>query len=188
MPVVMDAPTLSALKRGDQVAWEAVIVEHQNRILNYLYHLEGSYDDALDLTQEVFFRAWRGIKTFREGEDFLPWLYTIARNTQIEKHRRKHHAAFSIEEAQEEVGYEPTEERLGPQLRAEERQEQERVREALLTLPEEYRSAVVLRFMDERSYGEIAAVQGVAVGTAKSRVFRGKELLARALEGRVTAG
>ncbi|HWG85824.1 MAG TPA: RNA polymerase sigma factor [Deinococcales bacterium] len=184
----MDSPTLEALKRGDQPAWEAVIVTHQDRILNYLYHLEGNYEDALDLTQEAFFRAWRGIKTFREGEDFLPWLYTIARNTQIEKHRRKHHASFSIEEAQEDVGYEPTAPQKGPQARAEERQEQERVREALLTLPEEYRSAVVLRFMEDRPYEEIASIQGVAVGTAKSRVFRGKEMLARALEGRVAAG
>jgi RNA polymerase sigma-70 factor, ECF subfamily len=59
------------------------------------------------------------------------------------------------------------------------------VREALLTLPEEYRSAVVLRFMNDLSYFEIASVQCVAVGTAKSRVFRGKELLEKALMGKV---
>ncbi|HEX2865153.1 MAG TPA: RNA polymerase sigma factor [Deinococcales bacterium] len=181
----MDAALLNRLRAGDQEGWESVIGEHQDRILGYLFHLEGSYNEALDLCQETFFRAWRGIDTFRAGEEFLPWLYTIARNTQIERHRRKSHPQFSIDEAQE-TGFEPVERRAGPQERAEENEEQERVHVALATLPEEYREAVVLRFMDDLPYEEIARIQGVATGTAKSRVFRGKELLARALEGQVS--
>ena len=185
MPIIMDASFLRRLREGDQFTWEVLITEHQDRILNYLYHLEGHYEDALDLTQETFMRAWRGIRTFREGEEFLPWLYAIARNVQIEKHRRKQHPQFSMEEASES-GFEPVSRGSSPQANAESNQACERVREALLTLPEEYRSAVVLRFMDDLAYEEIAAIQGVAVGTAKSRVFRGKELLAVALAGKVT--
>lgn len=180
----MDAATLALLKRGDRDAWEALVGEHQDRVLNYLYHVEGSYPDALDLAQETFFRAWRGIGTFREGEELLPWLFTIARNTQIESHRRRRLARFSIEQAAE-TGFEPVEDADGPQARAERDQDARRLREALLEIPEEYRTAVVLRFMQDLPYEEIARVQGVAVGTAKSRVFRGKELLARALEGKV---
>jgi RNA polymerase sigma-70 factor, ECF subfamily len=186
----MDAPTLEfpaleSLRLGDQNAWEGLISAHQNRILNFLYHLEGSYDDALDLCQETFFRAWKGIGTFRAGEPLLPWLYTIARNVQIEKHRRKQHAQFSLDEALEDHGYEPAIAHESPIKSAELQQNAERVREALLELPEEYRSAVLLRFMQDQSYEEIATAQGCAVGTAKSRVFRGKELLEKALAGRV---
>ena len=180
----MDQATLSLLKRGDQSAWEALIAAHQDRVLNFLFHVEGSYPDALDLTQETFFRAWRGIGTFRAGEELVPWLFTIARNTQIESHRRRRLARFSIEEAAE-TGFEPVDDADGPQGRAEREQDSRRLREALLEIPEDYRSAVVLRYMQDLPYEEIARVQGVAVGTAKSRVFRGKELLARALEGKV---
>lgn len=182
----MDAALLDRLRAGDQESWEAVILEHQDRILGYLFHLEGSYDEALDLCQESFFRAWRGIDTFRVGEKLTPWLYTIARNTQIERHRRKSHPQFSMDEAHE-TGFELVERRIGPQERAEQSEDSVRVHEALLTLAEEYRTAVILRFMDDLPYEEIARVQGVATGTAKSRVFRGKELLAKALEGKVAA-
>jgi RNA polymerase sigma-70 factor, ECF subfamily len=180
MSLEMNAACIEQLKSGDQYTWELVILEHQDRILNYLYHLEGHYEDALDLTQECFMRAWRGIKTFRSGEEFLPWLYAIARNVQIEKHRRKYHPQFSIEAASE-TGFEVAESRQSPLSRAEDNQTSERIRAALLHVPEEYRSALVLRFMDDLSYEEIAAIQGVAVGTAKSRVFRGKEALAEVL-------
>jgi RNA polymerase sigma-70 factor, ECF subfamily len=185
MAFSMNAPLLQQLCQGDQNAWESLIGAHQDRMLNYLYHLEGNYDDALDLCQETFFRAWKGIKTFKLGQELLPWLYAIARNVQIEKHRRKYHQQFSLEEALEDHGYEPAVAKESPQASAESQQSVERVREALLDLPEEYRSAVVLRFMNDLSYEEIAQTQGVAVGTAKSRVFRGKELLEKSLAGKV---
>ena len=185
MGTEMNAPLLEKLCQGDQASWETLIAAHQDRMLNYLYHLEGSYDDALDLCQETFFRAWKGMKTFKPGEELLPWLYAIARNVQIEKHRRKQHPQFSLDEALEDHGYEPAIAPESPQRSAESAESAERVREALLELPEEYRSAVVLRFMDDLSYEEIASVQRVAVGTAKSRVFRGKELLEKVLTGKV---
>jgi len=180
-----DPSNLERLKAGDEAAWHVLISEHQDRMLNYLFRLEGHYEDALELTQEVFFRAWRGIKTFREGENFLPWLYQIARNTQIEKHRRKNHPQFSLDEAEENVGFEVTSHYRSPLSGAESAQDAARVQTALLTLPPDYREAVVLRFVEELSYEDIAGIQGVAVGTAKSRVFRAKEMLAIALKGKV---
>ncbi len=176
---------LESLRLGDQSAWETLICTHQDRMLNYLYHLEGNYEEALDLCQETFFRAWKGIATFHSGEPLLPWLYTIARNVQIEKHRRKTHSQFSLEEAFEDHGFEVSNNTDSSVKNAEVAQNAERVRIALLQLPEEYRSAVLLRFMQDQSYEEIAQVQQCAVGTAKSRVFRGKELLEKALAGRV---
>ncbi|MFN8509608.1 MAG: RNA polymerase sigma factor [Deinococcaceae bacterium] len=176
---------LQRLKSGEEEAWYELISAFQDRILNYLFRLEGNYEDALDLTQDVFFRAWKGIQTFREGEPFLPWLYTIARNTQIEKHRRKHHPQFSIDEAEENTGFEVTSHYTSPLERTEGQQEVDRVQDALLTLFLEYREAVVLRFVQELSYEEIAQIQGIAVGTAKSRVFRAKEMLAQALKGKI---
>lgn len=180
---ILSSEAHDRLRAGDEAAWHEFVREHEGRMYNYLYRLEGNKDDALDLTQEVFYRAWRSIGTFRAGERILPWLYQIARNTQIERHRRKQLPRFSIEEAAEDVGFQPVSHHRSPLQNAESADTAERVQEALLTLPLEYREAVVLRFVEDLPYDEIARLQGVAVGTAKSRVFRAKEMLAGVLEG-----
>lgn len=173
---------LERLTAGEERAWFEFVQEYEGRMYGYLYRLEGNSDDALDLTQEVFYRAWRSIRTFRPGERVLPWLYQVARNTQIESHRRKQLQRFSLEQAREDVGFEVTSEKRSPVQAAESADAQDRVQRALQQLPPEYREAVVLRFMEDLSYDEIAQIQGVALGTAKSRVFRAKEQLADLLE------
>lgn len=172
---------LARLVAGEESAWYEFVQEYEGRMYGYLYRLEGNSDDALDLTQEVFYRAWRSIRTFRAGERVLPWLYQVARNTQIESHRRKQLQRFSLEEAREDVGFEVTSAARSPVQAAESADAQDRVQRALLRLPAEYREAVVLRFVEDLPYEEIAQIQGVAVGTAKSRVFRAKEQLAELL-------
>ncbi|MFT2720857.1 RNA polymerase sigma factor [Deinococcus sp. A31D244] len=174
---------LTRLVAGEEAAWFEFVQEYEGRMYGYLYRLEGNSEDALDLTQEVFYRAWRSIRTFRPGERVLPWLYQVARNTQIESHRRKQLQRFSLEQAREDVGFEVTSEKRSPVQAAESADAQDRVQRALLRLPPEYREAVVLRFVEDLSYDEIAQIQGVALGTAKSRVFRAKEQLAELLAG-----
>ncbi|GAA5511429.1 ECF RNA polymerase sigma factor SigW [Deinococcus carri] len=180
-PDILTPELLTRLRDGEEAAWHAFVSAYEARMYAYLYRLEGNAEDALDLTQEVFYRAWRSIRTFREGERVLPWLYQVARNTQIESHRRKQLARFSLEEAREDVGFEVTSAARSPVQAAESADAQDRVQRALMKLPEEYREAVVLRFVEDLPYDEIARIQGVAVGTAKSRVFRAKEQLAELL-------
>lgn len=175
---LLGAELHARLLAGEEAAWHDFVTEYEGRIYGYLYRLEGNADDAIDLTQEVFYRAWRSFKTFRAGERVLPWLYQVARNTQIESHRRKQHARFSLEEAREELGFEVSSEARSPVQSAESEQAQDRVQRALMQLAPEYREAVVLRFVEDLTYDEIARIQGVATGTAKSRVFRAKEQLA----------
>ncbi|OLV19370.1 RNA polymerase sigma factor [Deinococcus marmoris] len=180
-PDVVSLELLSRLTAGDEAAWYAFVQEYEGRMYGYLYRLEGNPEDALDLTQEVFYRAWRSIRTFRPGERVLPWLYQVARNTQIESHRRKQLQRFSLEQAREDIGFEVTSEARSPVRAAESADAQDRVQRALLKLPDDYREAVVLRFVEDMPYEDIARIQGVAVGTAKSRVFRAKEQLAELL-------
>lgn len=181
LPDVVTPQLHARLVDGDEAAWLEFIQTYEGRMYGYLYRLEGNSEDALDLTQDVFYRAWRSIRTFRPGERVLPWLYQVARNTQIESHRRKQLQRFSLEEAREDVGFEVTSAARSPVQNAESTEAQDRVQRALLRLPDEYREAVVLRFMEDLTYDEIAQIQGVAVGTAKSRVFRAKEQLAALL-------
>ncbi|WP_034403977.1 RNA polymerase sigma factor [Deinococcus sp. RL] len=177
-PDVLSPELLARLSRGDEAAWYDFVSAYEGRMYAYLYRLEGNAEDALDLTQEVFYRAWRSIRTFRPGERVLPWLYQVARNTQIESHRRKQLHRFSLEEAREDVGFEVTSQARSPVQAAESADAQGRVQRALMELAPEYREAVVLRFVEDLPYDEIARIQGVALGTAKSRVFRAKEQLA----------
>ncbi len=180
---ILTSAALRPLCAGDEAAWHAFVSAHEGRMYNYLFRLEGNREDALDLTQEVFYRAWRSIKTFKAGERVLPWLYQIARNTQIERHRRKQLPRFSLDEAGEEVGFEVESGARGPAARAESADTAERVQNALMTLAPDYREALVLRFVEDLPYDEIARLTGVALGTAKSRVFRAKELLSQQLAG-----
>ncbi|MBI3961274.1 MAG: sigma-70 family RNA polymerase sigma factor [Deinococcus sp.] len=169
------------LKAGSEEAWAKLVQQHQAGIINYLYRMVGDYQEALDMAQECFFRAWKGMKTFQEGRRFTPWLYAIARNVAIEKRRRRQHPSFSLEEANEEVGFEVTG-GTDPIEEATFSLDAGRVQAALAMLPEEFRTAVTLRYVNDLGYAEIAEVMGVAVGTAKSRVFRGKAMLAQKLK------
>ncbi|GGR14704.1 RNA polymerase sigma factor [Deinococcus ruber] len=180
---VLDGERLERLRGGDEAAWFELISAHEKRLYGYLYRLEGHAEEALELTQDVFYRAWRSIHTFRAGERLAPWLYQIARNTQIERHRRKQLQRFSLDEAHEEGGFEIRSGQRSPVQAAESADAQEKVQAALLQLPPEYREAVVLRFVEDLSYEEIAQIQDVALGTAKSRVFRAKARLSELLAG-----
>ncbi|UFA49799.1 RNA polymerase sigma factor [Deinococcus radiophilus] len=182
---LISAEQHALLLTGDEQAWFELISEYEGRIYGYLYRLEGNSENALDLTQEVFYRAWRSFGAFQAGQRFLPWLYTVARNTQIESHRRKQHARFSLDQAHEEIGYEVPSEAHSPVRAAESADARDRVQRALMGLPDDYREAVVLRFMEDLPYEEIAQIQGVALGTAKSRVYRAKEQLAELLREQV---
>lgn len=180
---LLSAEELARLVAGEEAAWHSFIAEYERRIFAFLYRLEGHREEALDLTQEVFMRAWRSIGTFKVGERALPWLFQIARNTQIERHRRKQLGRFSLDEAHEELGFEVSSEATSPAQRAEDLADQDRVQRALQQLAPEYREALVLRFMEDLPYEEIARLQEVALGTAKSRVYRAKEQLAALLGG-----
>jgi RNA polymerase sigma-70 factor, ECF subfamily len=174
---IIQLELLTRLIQGDQVAWYDFINTYERHIYTYLHKLEGHTEEALDLTQEVFYRAWRSIHTFHVGQRALPWLYKVALNTQIESHRRKRLQRFSLQEAQE-IGFELISLFSTPVQAAESASIQIQVQSALMALTPEFREAIILRFIDELSYDEIARIQGVANGTAKSRVFRAKEQLA----------
>ena len=177
----LGAEQVKLLSNGDEQAWFELISAYEGRIYGFLYRLEGERHAALDLTQETFYRAWRSFDTFQPQQPLLPWLYTVARNTQIESHRRKQHIRFSLDRAHEELGYEVPSDQHSPVGSAESADAVDRVQQALMQLGDEYREAVVLRFMEDLPYEDIAQIQGVALGTAKSRVYRAKEQLAELL-------
>lgn len=169
-------------KRGELAAFEALILSHEKMVYNVALRMMNHSEDAKDLSQEVFLKAYKNIGNFDERSAFSTWLYRITMNTCIdEMRRRKGKQVYSLEEELEsedgamqrqiaDAGDTP-EESL---LRMEEKSE---ILQALDTLSAEHKSAIILREIRGASYEEIAEIMELPLGTVKSRISRARNQL-----------
>lgn len=183
-----DNPDLSLVSRclgGDESAWEDLIRVHSRRVYGLCFRFTNSGSEAQDLTQEVFLRVFRTLKTFRSNEgSFATWLARVTRNLLIDNYRRtrQERVTDSIE------GQLPLIEEEGPVAAARPdemvagREASEILQAALQTLSPDLREAVILRDLQEMEYREIADVLQIPEGTVKSRINRGRAELARRLK------
>jgi len=176
-PVSIEA-TIQRAADGDQAAWDTIVQTYWRKVFNVAYRFVGTYEEAEDLTQEIFLKVFRSLGTFDRRANFQTWLVSVSRNFCIDRYRsgRRDRAVFAREVDPSTVHAE------APGLNAYARVElQDRV--ALLrALSPPLRTAVLLRDIHELSYQEIAAQLGVAEGTVKSRINRGRAELARQIE------
>jgi len=179
-----DYSLVSSCLRGDESAWEELVRVHSRRIYGLCYRFTGSASEAQDLTQEVFLRIFRTLKTFRSTEgSFGTWLSRVTRNLLIDHYRRtrQERVTDSIEEQLpmlEEVGATAT---ARPDHVVAGREASEILQATLQKLSPDLREAVILRDLQEMEYREIADVLGIPEGTVKSRINRGRCELARLL-------
>lgn len=178
--------------QGDTAAWEALVRREQRRVYALCYRFTGSASDAEDLTQDVFLKLYRNLRSFDPAKaGFGVWLTALTRNLLVDHYRRSR-----LERASESLD-EPVGEESEGQTRAERLpdrgpgQEQHvaglelraRVQAALTQVNPELREAVILRDLQDMEYREIAEVLGIPQGTVKSRISRGRAELARLLHG-----
>jgi RNA polymerase sigma-70 factor, ECF subfamily len=168
---------------GEEAAWEDLVRVHTRRVYAICYRFTGSDHEAQDLTQEVFLRVFRSLKSFRAGEgSFTVWLSRLSRNLLIDHYRRTklERATDSIEEQLPML-----EEKTAMSARTDGlvagREASELLQGALQKLSPELRETVILRDLEELEYREIAQVLNVPEGTVKSRLNRGRAELARLL-------
>jgi len=172
---------------GEETAWEDLVKVHTRRVYAICYRFTGSEHEAQDLTQEVFLRVFRSLKSFRAGEgSFTVWLSRLSRNLLIDHYRRTKldRATDSIEE-QLPMLQEKTAASARTDGLVAGREASELLQEALQKLSPELRETVILRDLEELEYREIAQVLNVPEGTVKSRLNRGRAELARVLRRRV---
>jgi len=169
---------------GEEAAWEDLVKVHTRRVYAICYRFTGSDHQAQDLTQDVFLRVFRSLKSFRSGEgSFTVWLSRLTRNLLIDHYRRT-----KIERATDSIeGQLPMlEEKTAASARTDGllagREASEVLQGALQKLSPELREAVILRDLQELEYREIAQVLHVPEGTVKSRLNRGRAELARVLQ------
>lgn len=191
-----DAEAVRRARTGDREAFEQLVLSHQRRTFNVAYRMLGDYDEALDLTQEVFVQAHRSLGQFRGEARFGSWLLAIAVNQcrnrlkHWKRRARSKHDSLSAPVGEEGSGLQR--ELPDPGATAFEalagRQLEELVSEEMKHVDEEYRTVLVLRELQGVAYDEIARMLVVPIGTVKSRLHRGRtelrELLRRRLSPR----
>jgi RNA polymerase sigma-70 factor (ECF subfamily) len=184
---------IERLKRGDAAAFETLVNERSGEIYGLLYRLTENVEEARDLTQETFLRAFQSIGHFRGDADLRTWIYRIAINQARNRwrwwRRRRRDATVSIDEPETGGG------RLGlvatlksttandPEQDTLANERDRALKKALGTLKRVYREAVILRDIEGFAYEEIATTLDISVGTVKSRLARGRQELRRKLEG-----
>jgi len=179
-----DFSLVSRCLRGDEPAWEELVRLHTRRVYGLCFRFTGSGSEAQDLTQEVFLRVFRTLKTFRSLEgSFATWLARVTRNLLIDHYRRtrQERVTDSIEERLpmiEEAGGAAS---VRPDHALAGREASEILQATLQKLSPDLREAVILRDLQEMEYREIAEVLRIPEGTVKSRINRGRAELARHL-------
>lgn len=166
-------------KQGDEESFAALVEQNQGRIYNLALRMTGNPDDALELSQEAFLNAWKGLGKFQGDSSFATWLYRLTSNVCIdflrrEKRRSALSMTISLDDEEEARQAELPDERFSPHVEAERRERQETLRAGLSTLSAEHRRVLILRELEGLSYGEIAQVLGLEEGTVKSRIARAR--------------
>lgn len=180
---MMDSELIREIKDGNAEAYSILMRRYERKIMSFIYHMlksAGLEAMAEDLCNESFYKAYRSLHSFREVEaSFSTWLYTIARNTVLSELRKHKTMKLSLEQSAQV-----------PQTAADVLPEQAvirgeqvlKVREAINSLPEKQRSALILREYDEMDYQEIAIILGQTVSSVKSLLFRARASVKLQLE------
>lgn len=167
---------------GEEAACTELVGDNQRMVFQLAFHLLGDYEEARDLSQDVFLQVFRTIGRFRGQSALRTWIYRIAinlvRNRQRWWRRRLRSEQVSLDAHLEQHGDDVlSDSSATPELELRRKETAARVWEALENLPFEQRTAVVLREVDGLSYEEIAFSLGIAIGTVKSRLTRAREAL-----------
>lgn len=166
---------------GDGAAWEMLVRAYWRRVFNIAYKFVARFDEAEDLTQEIFVKLFRALPTYDRRASFETWLTRVSRNLCIDHYRRRRREEERFTDEIDPDAIELQELVSRPDATLEQREEVAIVRQALAKLPPAYREVVALRDIHELSYEQIAERLQLAEGTVKSRINRGRKELARHL-------
>ena len=174
MSISSDAELITRYLNGDKQAFGELVGRYQDFVYNLSLRLVGNTADAEDLTQEIFIQLLRKVGSWRRDAKFSTWLYRLAANQCRDRLRRRRPDTVSLEDNDPPGGDDPLAE-------VEARELKDQLAEALSRLSVGYRLVVVLRDVQGLSYEEIAESLDISLGTVKSRLSRGRALMARGL-------
>jgi RNA polymerase sigma-70 factor (ECF subfamily) len=178
-PRAAERELVEACQRGEREAFDQLVVRYQRDIYRLCYRYVNNHEDANDLAQEVFLKAWRGMGRFRGESSFSTWLYRIAVNACLNFRAARRPATQELPEALPDP-------RMGAAGRVESEEQARRVRAAVGRLPEKQRATLILKVYHDLTHEEVAQTLGSSVGTVKANLFHALGNLRRlvAEEGR----
>ena len=182
---------IERLRRGEAAAFEELVAERSGEIYGLLFRLTENSEEARDLAQETFLRAFQSIGRFRGEADLRTWIYRIAINQARNRwrwwRRRRQDSTLSLDaklgQSNQTLISTLAEASENPEQETLAHERQLALRSALQKVGRAYREAVILRDIEGFTYEEVAATLGINVGTVKSRLARGRQELKRKLEG-----
>lgn len=166
-------------RRGDVAAFDKIVRKYERSVFNTAYRLSNSHDDAADIAQEAFVRAWNNLRSFRGDAAFSTWLYRIVTNVFLDDRKKKRsrqtrslEEEMDLDESSVQRQYEDPS--PGPQELAEGDERRRLLEQAIATLPENQRAMVVMYHTQGLAYEEIAEILDLPMGTVKSRLNRAR--------------
>ncbi len=184
---------IRSVLRGNVNDFEKLVTAYEKNVYNIALRMVGDPDDAADMTQETFIKAYRALSGFRGDSKFSSWLYRIASNVCLDFLRsRSRHPQVSLSTVDEDdrATFELPDMRQNPEEQLMKKLGMEAVRRGLEQLPEQQRQILVLRELGGLSYAELAQTLGLEEGTVKSRIFRARKRLCALLlcDGNISDG
>ena len=176
-----EAAVIQAVLDGDVNAYELLVKEYEKNVYNLALRMVGNSEDAADMSQEAFIKAYNSLTSFRGDSKFSVWLYRIVSNVCLDYLRsrgRRQTVSLSAENDDgEDVEIDIADETQSPERLLDRRLTRDAVRRGLAALPPEHRQILLLREIQGLSYDEIADALGIEAGTVKSRIFRARKKL-----------
>ncbi len=179
-----EAELLSRARSGDQDAFERLVLDNQDKVYSLALRLAGDREDAADLAQEAFLRAWQGLPSFQGESAFSTWLYRLASNVCIDflRRRKRRYELETAESLEDGPSWaEPADPAQDPQRQLERAELSRAVARGLEALPDHHRRILALRELSGLSYQEIGEALELDLGTVKSRIARARLALRKIL-------
>ena len=181
-----DMELVRRVQAGEKNAFDVLVLKYQQRVVNLVMRYVRDQHIAMDISQEAFIKAYKGLQNFRGDSAFYTWLYRIAVNTAknylVSRGRRPPLSDVDIEDAMYFEGNDRLKDFDNPQNKLSSDELMEKVNHSIKALPEDLRVALTLREYDGMSYEEIADVMDCPVGTVRSRIFRAREAVEQAIQ------
>ena len=177
----VDQLLVERVQQGDNGAFDLLIQKYQHRIVSLITRYVSDHSEALDVAQEAFIKAYRAIGNFRGDSAFYTWLYRIAINTAknwlVARNRRPPASDIDAADAEQYDMESRLKERSTPENELLREEIEKTVYDTIATLPDDLRTAIILREIEGMSYEEIATTMECPIGTVRSRIFRAREAI-----------
>lgn len=169
-----DKELVKRVKRGEISAFAILVEKYEKEIFEYCYFLLNDREEALDMTQETFLKAYTNINSLRNEKDFKFWIKRIARNSCFKRIKKIRKEKEIIESRDEKI--------FSPDSYVIKKEKEEKVKKALNKLPRKMKEIIILRDIEGLSYKEIKEILGIPMSLVKVRLFRARKILKKLLE------